>query len=94
MGGEVVIDTDFVHWFKGYDPKPIIGPCPHDCKHRGISDIAWGPDLDHYTLDECTDCGCRAWMRAEPPKRTCLNWKEGPWMQVEPALPGNDRSGP
>src|SRR5687768_11072113 len=84
MGGEVIIDTDFVHWFVGHGPAKIVGPCPHDCDHWGAANIAWGPDLAHYTLDECCECRCRAWSQAKPPKRTAINRHSMEWMQVEP----------
>lgn len=54
------------HWFSGYGPAEVIGPCPHTtCKHWGQSVIAYGPDLDHYELVTCDDSdGCRGYCRA------------------------------
>lgn len=56
-----------IQWFAGREPLPPIGPCPHDCRHTSLRVVAWGYDLDHYTLDECHDeegCAgqCRGWM--------------------------------
>lgn len=74
-----------VSWFKGYGPRTVIGPCPHDCDHAGEATIAWGPDYAHYELVECTEaCArtCRAWTGSWP-------YGEGPkwkrtteWVQV------------
>jgi hypothetical protein len=94
MGGEFAIDTDFVHWFKGYGPIALGGPCSHDCKHRSMSNIAWGPDKAHYTLNECNDCGCRAWDAVYLPDgslkpkslrpQSDLDWMEPLAQQGEP----------
>lgn len=64
-----------IRWFKGEGPAPVLGPCPHSCKHLGQGVIAWGPTMDRYELVECgirpsglggdnTDCAaqCRAWI--------------------------------
>lgn len=84
MGGEFSIDTDFVHWFAGYGPKTVVGPCPHDCRHMSITNIAWGPDQEHYTLNDCSDCGCRAWMPVEVVAGKPRNlWDRAVWMEVE-----------
>lgn len=61
-----------VHWFSGYGPAQILGPCPHtECAHNALSDIAWGPDFEHYTLVTCdvaNGCNgyCRAWAAEHP----------------------------
>jgi hypothetical protein len=70
------------HWFSGYGPSLVVGPCPHgDCKHWGKSVIAWGPDYQRYELVTCDDDeGCNGYCRA---------WSDGqgrissPWLQVE-----------
>lgn len=51
-----------LHWFVGYGPRHTTGPCPHTCAHGASAWIAYGPDLDRYTLNECLGCGCRAWF--------------------------------
>lgn len=55
-----------ITWFSGYGPLPIVGPCPHICEHNAVRNIAWGPDFDHYTLNQCIDCGCRGWAAEYP----------------------------
>jgi hypothetical protein len=86
MGGELSIDTEFIEWFKGYGPLPVVGTCPHDCQHRNLANIAWGPDLDHYTLDECRDCGCRAWIpvirNPKNPTKPLALCDRARWMEV------------
>lgn len=60
-------------WFSGHGPRPVKGPCPHvDCGHSDVRAIAYGPDFDHYVLDEChTEAGCngrcRGWTAEYPP---------------------------
>jgi hypothetical protein len=52
-----------VSWFAGFSPAPVLGPCPHgNCEHRDARSIAWGPDWDHYILEECVHCHCRGWF--------------------------------
>lgn len=60
-----------ISWFKGYGPAVILGPCPHECPHNAVSDIAWGPDWEHYCLVTCDvsdgcDGYCRAWQPEYP----------------------------
>lgn len=61
-----------VRWFAGYGPADVVGPCPHgDCAHNALSDIAWGPDFDHYALVTCDvadgcDGYCRGWVAEYP----------------------------
>lgn len=50
-----------VSWFAGYGPVPIAGLCPHDCQHQDAKSVAWGPDWEHYILEQCVHCGCRGW---------------------------------
>lgn len=60
------------HWFSGYGPLPVTGPCPHtDCPHNATITIAYGPDFEHYELIICdVDAGCngrcRGWTREYP----------------------------
>jgi hypothetical protein len=71
-----------IHWFKGEEPAPVIGPCPHDCRHLGQGVIAWGPSYDRYELVECGVPGteqpdacagrCRAWIDSQG--RTVTDW--------------------
>lgn len=77
---EVLLDNPGdVHWFKGYGPTATVGPCPHNCEHRALTNIAWGPDYEHYTLNECDDvCAgrCRGWQAEYPswdPRRSFLH---------------------
>jgi hypothetical protein len=58
------------HWFHGYGPRKVIGPCPHKgCPHNATSVVAWGPDTARYELVDC-DVGdgcagnCRAWVNS------------------------------
>lgn len=70
-----------ISWFSGYGPAPVIGPCPHTtCPHNMGGNIAWGPDMAHYTLDQCDvadGCNghCRAWHTDRSVSTT-------PWLQV------------
>jgi hypothetical protein len=67
MGHDTQVEVEDIHWFHGYGPVELSGEeCAHDCAHRGLSVIAWGPSLVHYELVECTDCRCRAWEAALP----------------------------
>lgn len=88
MGGEFIIDVpldDIVHWFVGYGPGEVLGLCPHACVHRSRANIAWGSDREHYTLDECSTCHCRAWLSVD-----VVNGKPRPrfdeacWFEVRP----------
>lgn len=60
------IEVDKVKHFHGYDGVlPTDTPCDHDCRHRGQSVIAWGPDVAHYELVACDGgdaCGCVTWV--------------------------------
>lgn len=70
-----------LHWFKGYGPLPVIGPCPHhQCRHNAQSTIAWGPDKLRYELvacdvDEHCNGSCRAWTDGSFANTS-------PWLQV------------
>jgi len=75
-----------VTWFKGYGPADVLGPCPHDCDHRALSSIAWGPDFERYTLNVCdVDDGCagrcRGWAAEYPAPFTA-----GPKFRLGPML--------
>lgn len=53
-------------FFVGYGPAPVLGKCPHECKHNMLSVIAYGPDWEHYELLTCDapeGCNgeCRGW---------------------------------
>lgn len=67
---DVILDNPGdVHWFAGYGSLPIIGDCQHPCDHRILTNIAWGPDYEHYTLNTCDDvCAsrCRGWLAEYP----------------------------
>ena len=69
------------HWFSGYRPLPVLGPCPHtECTHHAQSVIAWGPDHVRYELVECEvddHCAgqCRAWTDGGMDATT-------PWLHV------------
>lgn len=71
--GEVHLDhPGDVVWFKGHGPCLVLGPCPHvDCPHDMAGAIAYGPDHEHYVLDQCVvrdGCNgqCRGWFAEWP----------------------------
>ena len=59
-----------MHWVTGHGPQPVTGPCTHDCTHTHSTWIAYGPDLEHYTLNQCDQCACRAWHNDTGKHRT------------------------
>lgn len=81
-------------WFGG-KPAPVVGPCPHtNCPHDRTRGLAYGPDYEHYVLDECVvredagGCGgqCRGWFAEWPPDEgpDGRRWREVQvWMQVD-----------
>jgi hypothetical protein len=77
-----------IHWFKGERPLPVLGPCPHDCKHLGQGVIAWGPTLERYELVECgissdtegCAASCRAWVDGHGRVTTA-------WLHVDLSAP-------
>lgn len=87
------------HFFSGYGPARVKGPCPHTgCPHHGVSVIAWGPDYEHYELLVCEvneGCAgrCRGW-KAEFPYPESLargaqhlfpDQQRSGWVEVEDA---------
>lgn len=70
-----------VTWFAGHTSGPIAGPCPHlHCPHNLGRVIAWGPDLAHYTLEQCdVPAGCNGHCRAWHDER---GRDTTPWLQV------------
>lgn len=76
-----------IRWFAREQPRPVIGPCPHEgCKHLGQGVIAWGPSLERYELVECGlpgDDGCAG---------ACRAWTDGhgrvttAWLHVDLAI--------
>lgn len=70
-----------IRWFKGEGPAPVLGPCPHPCRHLGQGVIAWGPSMERYELVECgsradadggCEARCRAWVDGQG--RTTTAW--------------------
>ncbi len=61
MGHEFNIEVSTVEMFAGEQWIDLVEPCDHRCRHNALSVVAWGPDLAHYELNACDDCGCRAW---------------------------------
>ena len=59
-------------FFTGFKAVAVSGHCSHDCRHPAKAWIAWGPDLEHYTLAECGGCRCRAWFNADAKRGTVL----------------------
>lgn len=56
-----------IRWSAGQIPHPVLGPCPHDCRHLGGRVVADGPSLQRYELLQCGTLdgdGCRATCRA------------------------------
>ena len=68
---EIAIDypDEVIHWMSDYPEversRAILGPCPHECRHRSFRLAGWGPDWDHYVLWICADDGCQ---------RNCRGW--------------------
>lgn len=71
-----------ITWFKSHGPATVLGLCPHStCDHHSTSVVAWGPDMQRYTLDRCDVAGgcdknCRAWHTERPYVPT------SDWLQV------------
>jgi len=96
-----------VSWFPGKAAAPVLGPCPHTrCPHDSARCVAWGPDFEHYTLDEChvpAELGgcagqCRAWA-AEVPEtdrrgRQRIRYGWGAWLHVDVAAAPSPRTEP
>lgn len=87
-----------VSWFPGKGPAQVLGPCPHTgCPHNTLAAIAWGPDFEHYTLDECRvpadlgGCGgtCRSWSSEVPRPRGGVRYGWGPYLHVQTETPGH-----
>lgn len=76
---------EVIHWFAVYPDgereRPVIGDCPHECRHMGTAVVGWGPDLAHYELVRCDDDGCRGncrgWCAAPAGYKelTSIGWK-------------------
>ena len=70
---EVAIDypDEVVHWMPDYPAaertRPVVGPCPHECRHRILHLAGWGPDYGHYVLYYCADGGCAGNCRGWAP---------------------------
>lgn len=80
-----------VSWFPGKGPAEVLGSCPHTgCPHDQVACIAWGPDLEHYTLDECRvpaavggcDGTCRSWAKEVPTPRGGVQYGWSPYRHV------------
>lgn len=83
-----------IRWFRGYGPRPVLGPCHHhNCRHLGVSVIADGPSYERYVLVQCDGEGhprggptCQGWCRA---------WQDHadrevtPWLMVKALLGGD-----
>lgn len=75
-----------IHWFKGEGPVPILGLCPHTCKHLGQGVIAWGPTMERYELVEC---GIRETEEPDACAGRCRAWIDGhgrvttAWLMVD-----------
>ncbi len=61
MSHEFQIDVTEIHMFAGETWMDLDERCNHDCPHRALSTIGWGPNRAHYELNHCDICGCRAW---------------------------------
>lgn len=61
-----------ITWFAGSQPRKGTGElCNHPCDHNfTLGNIAWGPDYEHYVLNECRECGCRGWAQEYPEPHT------------------------
>lgn len=85
-----------ITWFPGRGPAEVLGRCPHAaCPHNEIRSIAWGPDFEHYSLDQCdvpAEAGgcagtCRSWASEVPTSRGGVRygWASYLHVQVGPA---------
>lgn len=91
MSAHVYLDHpgDF-HWFSGYGPRQVIGPCPHgNCPHNAISTVAWGPDATRYELVDCDvadacEGNCRAWISSH-------SVTTAPWLHVGERIGGESQ---
>lgn len=86
-----------IHWFSGYGPADVLGPCPHAaCQHLGQGTVAWGPSYERYELVDCgsldpaeesnSDCAstCRAWVDDRGRVTSA-------WLHVDPPRAGSSR---
>lgn len=76
MGAHFSIDVSELHMFAGYEWADFGAPCGHGCEHRSIKVVGWGPNVATYELEECCDCGCRA-------------WRDGRWAQERQRTEGD-----
>lgn len=81
-----------VSWFPGKGPAAVLGSCPHTgCPHDQVACIAWGPDFEHYTLEECRvpaavggcDGTCRSWAKEIPRPRGGVQYGWAPYLHVQ-----------
>lgn len=77
MGSYFSIDVAELHMFSGREWWELGDLCAHDCPHHSIAVIGWGPDVAHYELEECRDCGCRG-------------WRDGRWTKARQVYDGSD----
>ena len=70
---EIAIDypDEVIHWMPAYPEteraRPVVGPCPHECRDRIFKLAEWGPDYEHYVLYYCDDDGCQGNCRGWAP---------------------------
>lgn len=81
-----------VTWFPNKGPAPVLGPCPHtECPHDMGGCVAWGPDYEHYVLDECSvpaerggcDRACRSWTSEIPQPNGGVRYAFAPFLHIK-----------
>jgi hypothetical protein len=77
MGAWFSIDVDALKMFAGYDWWDLGDLCAHGCEHRSTKVVGWGTTVAQYELEECCDCGCRA-------------WRDGRWTKARMRHDGGD----
>ena len=51
----VLAGGEGVTWAPGYGAVELVGPCDHDCEHRLLAVVAWGPGGEHAQMVVCRE---------------------------------------
>lgn len=82
MSAHFSIDVTELHMFSGCDWWELGAPCTHGCEHRSTKVVGWGPNVSTYELEECSDCGCRAWRDGRWTKERQHGGNSGFWNSL------------